>query len=781
MKTTDRPQVLTTHMVRIEGTIQKIICIKPSNFQNYPWIIAEIKQDNGEIATVKGNATVKPELQDFLRAEFDIRYSSYGVQYETKSVIEILPPRSHSAIMTRMTTLAHSIHIRMNGLFKECILGLMSNDNVWSALALTTDPLLLDLQVKAEEYNRRYQTTYVSSIDVEGYLKDLGLTWTSKKIRKALGYEECEDPDRKPVTREDLTIEPFIMMDLVGISSSDVLGYLRCLINLNKIDESTLQIGLFLKGLMDEEGKQHTCMLIPASAEPYKTHPYYIKYITEYKGYMYRTKTFLKEHNVSSFVAERISSYPLSSLQSSTLDADLAALPPDQGKTPTEDQRKAVSSMFKEPMSMILGGAGTGKTTTLRLLCRYIQTYRPHMKRNILFLAPTGKAIQRIRESIANLKFCSTSDTVTIHRFVYVILNARKHVCGDKCQASTLGCTLSVPSWANAFLRQRVDDFPVADDTRTRSLQMIVLDEAFMIDLSTLNMFIHVLHSFIDNPKNMPHIAFIGDNAQLLPIGYGQPILDFERSGLVPIHRLQQIHRHAETSTLLSAINALRERKPFHRTDETYSFVPITETTLPRVLLDWVNAHPGTENAIIVPTNDLLNTITPILREHLNPVAVNPPIMNGPFEYKFRVGDKVMQTKNNSLRNVYNGTCGTILQFLEREKEMEVRFNDREENTLYNLDAARDELDLAYAFTTHKAQGSEYDHVLIIMNRPIPGFINRNLIYTGASRGKRSVTIALSNMNIRKGWRDLPAERRTNLVSMIDDKVEYSEELTATA
>jgi exodeoxyribonuclease V alpha subunit len=225
--------------------------------------------------------------------------------------------------------------------------------------------------------------------------------------------------------------------------------------------------------------------------------------------------------------------------------------------------------------------------------------------------------------------------------------------------------------------------------------------------------------------------------------------------------------------------------------DETYSIVQMNEATLPGLLLEWVDAHPGRENAIIVPTNDLLNKITPILREHLNPIAVNPPFMNGMFEYKFRVGDKVMQCVNNSQQNVYNGTCGTILQFVEREKEyikangtiervktymMRVRFHDSEEDTLYDLDKARDELNLAYAFTTHKAQGSEYDHVLIIMNRSIPGFINRNLIYTGASRGKRSVTIALSNMNIRKGWRDLPSERHTNLASMIDEKVEYVEE-----
>jgi exodeoxyribonuclease V alpha subunit len=584
------------------------------------------------------------------------------------------------------------------------------------------------------------------------------------------------------------------MMDLVGITSSDVLEYLKCLIKLNKIDEPTLQIGLLLKSLMDEEGKQNTCMLIPTKAELYKTHPYYIKYITEYKGYMYRTSIFQKEHNISSFVAERISAYPLASLHSETLDADLASLPPDQGKTPTEDQRIAIMSIFKEPLSMIIGGAGTGKTTSLRLLCRYIQTHMPEKAESVLFLAPTGKAVQRIRQSIDNLKFCKASRIITIHRFIYVIMKARNHVCGDKCHASPLGCTLSVPNWAYAAFRDRLGRAPLMDDpssTPPPHLQMIVFDEAFMIDLSTLNMFIHALHSCVDDPNNMPHIVFIGDNAQLLPVGYGQPILDFERSGLVPIHRLQQIHRHAGNATLLNAVNALREGKPFNRMDDTYSIVQITENTLPNVLLEWVDAHPGHQNAIIVPTNELLNKITPILREHLNPVALNPPIMNGMFEYKFRVGDKVMQIANNSVRNVYNGTCGTILQFIEREKEsikanrivehvktytIRVRFNDMDSDTLYELDQARDELTLAYAFTTHKAQGSEYDHVLIIMNRPIPGFINRNLIYTGASRGKRSVTIALTNMNIRKGWRDLPAERHTNLVSMIDEKVEYSVE-----
>jgi exodeoxyribonuclease V alpha subunit len=314
-----------------------------------------------------------------------------------------------------------------------------------------------------------------------------------------------------------------------------------------------------------------------------------------------------------------------------------------------------------------------------------------------------------------------------------------------------------------------------------------------MIDTATLSMFIHAVRTMVGTPENFPHVAFIGDDAQLLPVGFGQPILDFERSGIVPVYRLQQIHRHAHKSTLLTAVNALREREIVTQMDETFNIIGVTEKTLKPILLGWADAHPGDTNAIIVPTNELLNQITPFLREHLNPVSVNPPIMVGPFEFKFRVGDKVMQIKNNSFIDVYNGTCGRIVKYTQRKKmfikangkseaipqiSLYVQFNDRSNETFYEMDEAREQLILAYAFTTHKAQGSEYDHTLILMNKPIPGFINRNLIYTGASRGKRSVTIALSSMNIRKGWQDLPAERRTNLVAMIHDKVEFEEEST---
>ena len=806
-------------MVRVEGTIKRIICTKNST-SKFPWIIAEVEQADGETTTIKGNVSCNAEVNDYLCGEFDLKDSMYGQQYETKSVVCISPPCFYSAVMARLTELAHSVRIRMTGPFKARITALIETEiarattafeednpgipipsidklkDVWWALNTTTDPVLFDIQIKAEEYNKRYKTNFVPSMDVEAYLQDLGLSWTSKKIRDALGYEiDCEEPDRIPIKKEELIEEPFVLLDLPGLTTADIMDYLGCLITLKHIDEPTLQIGILIKNILEEEGKQNTCMSVPSDIEIYRQHPAFIKYIVEYRNFLYRKTTFMKEQNIAIFVAERISAYPLPVLQSDTLDEDLAKLPPDEGKIPTEDQRKAIAQIFKEPLSMILGGAGTGKTTALRLLCRYIKTYVPLKAHNTLFLAPTGKSVQRIRQSIANLKFCANRVPITIHSWVYNILKSLNHMCDAKCHSSKEGCVLDVPDWAETVTKRKKRTAPLTDGASPAIPytlpELIIIDEAFMLDTSILSMFIYALRKYIPQPDKLPHICFIGDDAQLLPVSYGQPILDFARSAIVPIHRLQQIHRQSETSMLLSAVNALRQREVHNEWDETYSIVPITDQTMKKVLLEWIDAHPGEENAIIVPTNELVSKITPIVREHVNPVSVNPPIMIGPFEFKFRISDKVMQIKNNSHRGVYNGTCGRVTRFVERKHEVvkangkierlstysvQVLFNDRDYEVAYEIDDARKELNLAYAFTTHKAQGSEYEHVLIIMNRPIPGFINRNLIYTGASRGKHSVTIALSSMNIRKGWRELPAERKTNLVAMIDEKVEFEEE-----
>lgn len=755
-------------MVKLEGTIRKIICNKPSD--SSPWMIAQIQQPNGEKVVIKGKLTTNVECSDYAVGNFDLQETSYGQEYQTKSVVHISPPHDKAAIMERVTNFAHSLGLRMTVPVKMAIEELMkSGKNFWVALDNAEGPAcILPIKAKAADYNERYNTGFVESTEIEGYFHNLGLNWSDKKIRKALGYEEdCEHPDREPIPIEKLKTDPMIIIGLPGIHIRDVMDYLSALISLGLIDEPTMRVGILLKDLLESEHKQNTCMFTPEDIEPLRTHPVFKKYCAEYKNCIYRSTTFEKEQSVSIFISARVQSQPSESLYAEDIEERIKQLAPDQGKIPTADQCAAIAKVFREPVLLILGGAGTGKTTALRLLCRYILRYLPTYRSNVLFLAPTGKAVQRIKDSIANLYFSEMDNAMTIHRFASACKNIQEHECGKTCQPV---CKLDAIGWAE------------------NTPHIIVVDESIMVDNDTMYLLVSSLYKLIQREEFMPHIVFIGDDAQLQPVGCGNPIIDIIKSGVVPIHRLEKIHRQIGESVLLDAVTAIRERRKFTSTDETFQIIPIDEKNLKTIVLKWIDTHPGDQNAIIVPTNTLVTTITPIVREHLNPVSKNPLIMLGPREYKFRKGDKVMQIKNNYGRGVFNGTCGHVVDVIDSIntitqadgkkvevpiKILHVRFHGRENDYYYTLDEGYDELAFAYVFTTHKAQGSEYEHVLILMNKPIPGFINRNLIYTAASRGKTSVTIGLENTGIRSQWREMPAERNTNLIGLIDEKVEY--------
>jgi len=737
-------------MVKVEGTIRRIICNKQSD--STPWMIAEIEQADGKKVTIRGKLSTNAECNDHIVGNFELQESIYGQQYDTKSIVHISPPTDKAAIMERMTNFAHCLGIRMTANIKAAIENLIQpNTDFWTALENADGPTcILPIKAKAGDYNERYKSEYVDSTDVEIYFQNLGLNWSDKKIRRALGYEEdCEDPDREPIPLSKVKEDPMIILGLPGITIKDVIDYLSVLYSLGLIDEDTMKIGTFIKNLLESEQRQNTCMITPDYIKPLREHPLFKRYINEYKNCIYRSTTFKQENTISVFVGGRVQSHPAPYLYAEDTEALIASLPPDEGKTPTADQCAAIAKIFREPLLLILGSAGTGKTTALRLLCRYILTYMIHHRYAVLFLAPTGKAVQRIKDSIANIEFSDTDNTMTIHRFANIV---------------------KMDKW--------FQEIP----------KIVVIDEAIMVDNEAMFLLVDSLYKLISDDALMPHIVFIGDDGQLQPVGCGNPIMDLIKSGAVPIHRLQQIHRHHSESLLLDAVTALREGRTFTSTDDTFRIVDITEKTMKPIILKWIDDHPGDMNAVIVPTNHLMNTVTSIIREHINPVSKNPTIKLGTMDYKFRKGDKIMQIKNNYERCVFNGTCGYIVDVIKKTQEstmsdgkrasvlvynLHVKFNGMKSDFYYTVDDSYKELALAYAFTTHKAQGSEYDHVLILMDKPIPGFINRNLIYTAASRGKKTVTIGLQQNSIRRQWRDMPIDRITNLVSMIDANVEY--------
>lgn len=758
-------------MVVIKGTVVTINH-HTSRISSPSFIIGIIRQENGEKVKIKGNLATNAELNDYLIGNFEETINEYGRYYETKGIIDVKPPAEPKAIMDRCIELAKGKSIRFTTLLKGKITTLSENKDFWGLLQKETGTdSFIALQKAANEYNQRYISDFKSSVDIETYFKNLGLKWSENVIRKLAGYEkDCEEPTRKEITVEQLEKDPFVLLDVPGIKDKHIEEYLVSLVTLGVIDNETLKVGLLIRNVKRAEGEQHTCIPITSIESLPDSHTVFKKYLCIYNNYLYRSNTYHEERNVSEFIGNLVSSHPIDKIQLENQLQLIRELPEDEGRIPTDDQCLAVEKMFSQPILILLGYAGTGKTTTLRLLCRHVMTHLPFMRGNVLFLAPTGKAVQRVRDSIENINMSESDNVMTIHRFYGIINYIANHSCTEYCSAKGCNAEEDKPLW--------YDDKPY----------MIVVDETSMVDTHTMKLFRDAIYMLMKDDDYKPHIVFIGDDGQLQPVGYGNPLIDMISSSIIPTHRLIKIHRQGGETALAKALVSFRKGKSCNHYDDTFSIMNVSEPTLKSKLHAWIDTHKTGTSTIVAPTNELVDRITEIVREYVNPKTPTNTLLDGKFEFKYRIGDRIIQKKNNYERTVFNGTIGDIIEKENVEKKIPkadgstetvkdirlvVKFHGRENLFYYTCEEAKSELNLAYAITTHKAQGSEYDHLLVVFDKPIRNFINRNLIYTAASRGKQDVTLMLYSPSIESNFKDLPSERRTNLKTMIEDSVEY--------
>jgi ATP-dependent exoDNAse (exonuclease V) alpha subunit len=202
----------------------------------------------------------------------------------------------------------------------------------------------------------------------------------------------------------------------------------------------------------------------------------------------------------------------------------------------------------------------------------------------------------------------------------------------------------------------------------------------------------------------------------------------------------------------------------------------------------WIDGHEGyrvglpsarESAAIICPTNAMCEAVTLIAREYVNPVVSGTAIRYSAEAYgTVRVGDKVIQTKNNYGENVFNGSVGRVLDIKHEQRQGDIM---REVVVVefptgiryYTKDDVFDELDLAFALTTHKSQGSEYAHVLFVLEN-IPMFVTGNLIYTAVSRAQESLTV-LTDRDALSLCRHVPKRRFVYLANFLGELVETEE------
>lgn len=392
------------------------------------------------------------------------------------------------------------------------------------------------------------------------------------------------------------------------------------------------------------------------------------------------------------------------------------------GITLAKEQKEAIEQSVKNNVLVITGGPGTGKTTIIKIM---ISIFNDENKKVVL-AAPTGRAAKRIAETTGKEAF-------TIHRLLGI-------------------------SYVNEDTRVQSFD---KDEDNPIEADIIIIDESSMIDILLMN-------SLLKAVRPGTKFIMVGDVDQLPSVGAGNVLKDIIKSERIPVVRLNEIFRQARESDII--VNAHRinmgEEPVLNNKDKDFFFVKrgyIEDVVLSIVELvtkrlpKFSGCDPFLDIQVLTPMRkspigvyELNNT----LQEALNPHG------KGKSEKKvrnitFREGDKVMQIKNNYNMvwriydkkgrvieedlGVFNGDSGNIVSIDEYEEKITVVFDD-EKYVQYDF-TQLDELELAYAITIHKSQGSEYPVVIIPIHSGPPMLMSRNLLYTAVTRAKKMVVL----------------------------------------
>ena len=391
-----------------------------------------------------------------------------------------------------------------------------------------------------------------------------------------------------------------------------------------------------------------------------------------------------------------------------------------------EMQHRAVIESIKRGLLVLTGGPGTGKTTTINTMIRFFESEGM----SLLLAAPTGRAAKRMTEATGY-------EAQTIHRLLEVNVNPE-----DK-------------EAAGGFMRNRQN--PLEAD-------VIIIDEMSMVDLT-------LMHALLSAVVPGTRLVLVGDVDQLPSVGPGSVLRDIISSGCFPVVTLTRIFRQAGESDIVVNAHKINAGEPvildnksrdffFLRRQDADTIIGVVIMLIQKKLPKYVGALPG-EIQVMTPTRkgllgvERLNTI---LQRYLNPEDEKKAEkeINGRL---FREGDKVMQIKNNYQlewevttkfglavdkgMGVFNGDMGVITEINQYTETIEVEF-DEARKVKYGFDMT-EELELAYAITVHKSQGSEYPAVIIPL---LPGprlLYNRNLLYTAVTRAKKCLTIVGSD------------------------------------
>ncbi len=437
----------------------------------------------------------------------------------------------------------------------------------------------------------------------------------------------------------------------------------------------------------------------------------------------------LLELNITEHVEEKL-------LQAALLDVEkMEALNLD------DMQMQAVKMAATKGLTVITGGPGTGKTTVIHTIIKYYE-----MSGAVLLLAaPTGRAAKRITET-------SGYPAQTIHRLLEI-------------SGSLEG------EGGGRF--ERNQENPLEAD-------VVIVDEASMIDT-------YLMHALLKALLPGTHLVLVGDENQLPSVGPGNILRDIIEAGCFEVSRLGHIYRQDENSDIVVNAHKINKGEPLTLNKKSRDFFLLQRQGLQEVLKEVCTLVKDNLPGYVNADAREIQVLTPMRKgelgvENLNPLLqnlLNPP---DPSKYEkiahgsiFREGDKVMQVKNDyslewniysekggfckdSGLGVFNGDMGIITRINDYGQLVQVRFDDNK--TVEYPYTALDELELAYAITVHKSQGSEYPAVVMpVLSGPRVLF-NRNLLYTAVTRARQCVVLVGSGSMVGQMIQNADSQRR---------------------
>ena len=386
-----------------------------------------------------------------------------------------------------------------------------------------------------------------------------------------------------------------------------------------------------------------------------------------------------------------------------------------------EDQIDAAQRALNEKVFVITGGPGTGKTTLLMSLLAILR----RAEISFALAAPTGRAAKRMTESTGE-------DALTLHRLLEY--NPRE----------------------GGF--QRHADNPLQVD-------VIIVDEASMVDLVLMD---HLLQAI--DPHT--HLILVGDVDQLPSVGPGSVLKDLIDSRRVPVAVLRRIFRQDRESLIVINAHRILQGQSLQFADarerRDFDFIARESEeeildTIKDLLRQRIPTRLGIRPDEVV---DSVQLLTPMHRGLLGTIQLNRELqmllnpIGQPLERGgtvLRVGDKVMQLRNNYDKAVFNGDLGRILTIDREDGKIQVDFDDR--RVTYEADEA-DEIALAYATSIHKSQGSEYPVVILPLHTSHYMMLYRSILYTAVTRGKRLVIVVGSRKALAMAVRNVRVEER---------------------